>query len=102
MAFNVAGAYLLGMILAFVASWRVTLIAIGLSPLMVVASAIEAQMAQGFSTKTDVLFKEAGQVINESICNIRTVASFGNQEYVQKLYTDKIKGPLKACDRNGI
>lgn len=57
---NVSSAYILGMILAFIASWRITLIALAMSPLMVIAATIEAQLAQGFSTKTDVLFKEAG------------------------------------------
>lgn len=99
---NVSAAYILGMVLAFLSSWRITLIALGLSPLMVFAAMVEAELAVGFSTKTDILFKEAGQVVNESIGNIRTVASFGNYEYVENLYTEKIKGPLKKCNRNGV
>lgn len=43
-------------------------------------------MTQGFSEKTDGLFKEAGKVVTETMGNIRTVASFGNQAYIQSLY----------------
>lgn len=40
--FNMLGAYVLGMVLAFIASWRITLIALALSPLMVISATIEA------------------------------------------------------------
>lgn len=71
-------AYVVGMILAFMASWRVTLVALACTPLMIIQGMIEAQMTQGFSEKTDKLFKEAGKVVTETMGNIRTVASFGN------------------------
>lgn len=42
---NVLGAYVLGMILAFSASWRVTLIALGISPLMIISGIVNGKLA---------------------------------------------------------
>ena len=100
--FNVLGAYTCGMVLAFTSSWQITLIALSCSPLMVISAQIQAQLAQGFSQKSDELFKEAGQIINETISNIRTVSSFGNQDYIQDMYKRQIAEPLRICSRNGI
>jgi ATP-binding cassette subfamily B (MDR/TAP) protein 1 len=46
----------------------------------------KSKFIKGFSEKTDSAYKDSGNLIMESVCNIRTVLSFGNQENILAVY----------------
>jgi ATP-binding cassette, subfamily B (MDR/TAP), member 1 len=56
-------ALLTGMIIAFYFNWRITLVSLGLAPLMMVAGQIQAQFMQGFSEQSDDANKDSGNLV---------------------------------------
>lgn len=69
---------LAGVIIAFIYEWRTSLVALGLLPLMIASGAVLISVTQGFSDKTDKVYKNSSNLITESMLNIRTVTSFGS------------------------
>ena len=51
------------MAIAFTYSWSITLISLGLSPLMILSGQLQAQFVQGFSASTDAAYKDSGNLI---------------------------------------
>lgn len=49
-----------------------------------------------------VMYEEASQVANDAVSGIRTVASFGAEDKVMKIYEQKCEAPLKQGVRLGI
>lgn len=64
---------LCGMTIAFVASWSLTLVSLGLSPLVFIGGLLQVKFMQGFSDKNDSAYKDSSNLIMEAVCNIRTV-----------------------------
>ena len=55
-------------------------------PLLVIGGAIEMSFSQGFSDKTDKVYKDSSELITESMNYIRTVTSFGSEDIIQNKY----------------
>ena len=68
----------LSLFLAFYHSWLLTLIVLGISPLLVVSGAINMAVLKKMSKKAEEHEKAIGTLISDSVSNIRTVKSFGN------------------------
>lgn len=66
------------MIFAFYYSWKLTLIVLALSPLLVASGAINMKLVKSLGEKSEKYEKAVGSMISDSVCNIRTVKSFGN------------------------
>lgn len=49
------------------------------------------QWVQGFSAQTDEAYKDSGQLIMETVTNIRTVKSFGHEETLMRFLSHKLK-----------
>ena len=97
-----AFSYIVGLTLAFMASWRVTLIAFGISPITIICAMFNAKFVKNFNKKTEEKFKEGGLIINDTFSNIRTVLSFSNTQFIHDLYGQKIENPLKECKYDGL
>ena len=93
--------FIAGMIIAFIASWQLTLISLAVSPLMVIAGMMQAKFSQGFSASTDDAYKESATFVSEAVCNMRTVASFGKEDQVLGNYALKLEKPLKMAFKKG-
>lgn len=63
--------------LAFYYSWQLTLIVLALAPLMAITGSINMSVLKGMSQKSESSEKAAGSLISDTVCNIRTVKSFG-------------------------
>ena len=77
-----SSAFLCGIIIALIACWQLTLVSLALAPIMVVSGLIQIKFMQGFSSETDAAYKDSGNLIMESVNNVRTVVSFGNQDII--------------------
>ena len=66
--------------LAFYHSWQLTLIVLALTPLLAITSAINMSMIKNLSQKSSKYEKEIGSLISDSVCNARTLKSFGNND----------------------
>jgi len=68
---------LVGFVIAFYRSWMVTLVFLGLTPLMVIAGVLQSMMWLGTSdASSSDPFLESGSVSQEILTNIRTVLAF--------------------------
>ena len=84
-----------GLIIAFTASWKITLITLGVSPFLICSGKIRSNMRTGFSAKTDAAYKDSGNLVTETVTNIRTVFSFGNKPIMLKTMDKKLEEPAK-------
>jgi ATP-binding cassette, subfamily B (MDR/TAP), member 1 len=48
---------------------------------------------QGFSEQSDEAYKDSGNLVLETVTNIRTVASFGNEDILLGFLNDRLKVP---------
>lgn len=86
---------LAGIIIGFYYSWRVSLVCLATVPFMVVASVIQAKFQMGFedaANDDDEAAMVGNQKIEEQlagdcIINLRTIASFGQDEFIIKRYS---------------
>ncbi|EAR93470.2 ABC transporter family protein (macronuclear) [Tetrahymena thermophila SB210] len=90
-----------GIALGFAYSWQITLIGMVAAPLMIICAKFQAQFIQGYSENSDGAYKEAGQIIMESVTNIRTVASFCNENKLNVFLSEKLVQPLQLVKSKG-
>ncbi|CAM8937441.1 unnamed protein product [Rhodiola kirilowii] len=91
-----------GLMIAFVANWRLALIILLVMPLIGVNGYVQAKFIMGFSADAKKKYEEASQVASSALRSIRTVASFCAEEKVMKLYLQKCDTPLKLGIRQGL
>ena len=82
-----------GIVIAFVFEWRTALVALGMMPFMILSGVLEMSMQTGFSDKTDEAYKDSSHLIMEAMINIRTVSSFGTENFVIRRYDEKMEVP---------
>lgn len=82
----------LSLFLAFYHSWLLTLIVLGLSPLLVVTGAVNMALLKNLTKKAEQHEKEIGTLISDTVTNVRTVKSFGNE----KLFCSKFNGKIES------
>ncbi|KAF5743847.1 putative multidrug resistance protein 1 2 [Tripterygium wilfordii] len=92
----------LGLVIAFSASWELSLIVLALLPLLGFTGYVEVKFMKGFSANAKLMYEEASQVANDAVGSIRTVASFCAEEKVMQLYKKKCEGPMKTGIRQGL
>ncbi|KAK7264799.1 hypothetical protein RJT34_32410 [Clitoria ternatea] len=90
------------LVIAFEASWQLSLIVLVLLPLLLVNGHVQIKSMQGFSSDAKKLYEEASQVANDAVGNIRTVAAFCAEEKVMELYQKKCIGPIQTGMRQGL
>eukprot|EP00887_Chlorella_sp_A99_P002677 scaffold6.g2677.t1 len=88
-----------GLVIAFVRSWKLTLIIIGGLPLIGLAVAIQTKFIVSASGKEAETFADANQTASEAFTNIRTIAAFGMEGQVSALFAEKLKKPTKEAVR---
>lgn len=91
-----------GLVIAFTANWRLALIILAVSPLMLIQGYLQAKFMKGFSADAKIMYEEASQVANDAVGSIRTVASFCAENKVMDLYQKKCDGPMKHGLRLGL
>ena len=55
--FQILTTLIAGVTIAFVYEWRTSLVALGLLPLMIIAGVVQMAFTEGFSDKTDKVYK---------------------------------------------
>ncbi|XP_062084186.1 ABC transporter B family member 4-like [Humulus lupulus] len=85
-----------GLLIAFLACWRLAFIVLVLFPLIGVTGYFQLKFMQGFSSDAKNMYEEASQIAKDAVGSIRTVASFCAEEKTMKLYKKKCEGPMKT------
>lgn len=99
-----------GLIIAFVAGWKLSLVILGCMPFVVASSSfqvrtydrfylvlilLQMKFMKGFSSDAKTAYEKAGTVSTEAVGQIRTVASFTNEERLLQMYSERLEGPMK-------
>ncbi|ESQ55972.1 hypothetical protein EUTSA_v10024241mg [Eutrema salsugineum] len=91
-----------GLIIAFVANWKLAFIVLFVSPVIVFQGYLQTKLLSKFSADAKEKYEEAGQVANEAVSSIRTVASFCAEKKLMNLYETKCKGAKNEGVRLGL
>ncbi|PHT69126.1 ABC transporter B family member 12 [Capsicum annuum] len=94
-------AAIVGTVIAFRASWFLSLIIIAMLPFMMANMYVQNKLAKGFGTEAKK-YEKASRVVNDAVSNIRTVASFCVEEKVVELYKKESNGPIMAGTGQGM
>ncbi|KAJ7379512.1 ABC transporter B member 11 [Desmophyllum pertusum] len=71
---------LVGFIMGFAYGWKLTLVIIAVSPLLMIAGGVMAKLLTSFTTKELDAYAKAGSIAEEVLSSIRTVAAFGGEK----------------------
>ncbi|XP_030388573.1 multidrug resistance protein homolog 49 isoform X2 [Scaptodrosophila lebanonensis] len=94
-----AATVIVGMIIAFIFSWKMTLLTLVTIPVVCFTIFLESRFVESSARAEREAIEHASQVAVEAIANIRTVASLGQESDVIKRYTDRIDQMEEACRR---
>ncbi|KAK6140458.1 hypothetical protein DH2020_025801 [Rehmannia glutinosa] len=97
-----AASVVVGLVIAFEASWQLALIVLAMIPLIGFNNYVQMKSIKGFNRDTKLMFEEASQVANDAVGNIRTVASFCAQERIVETYKNKCEGPATNGTKQGL
>ncbi|XP_021303880.1 ABC transporter B family member 11 [Sorghum bicolor] len=92
-----------GFVLAFIKGWLLTLVMLSTIPPFVAAGGIVAKMLSKISSEGLESYSDAGDIVEQTIGSIRTVASFNGEKKAITLYNNLIKKHeilLTVWDRN--
>jgi ABC-type multidrug transport system fused ATPase/permease subunit len=79
-----------GMIIAFSASWQLSLVIFGLVPVIGIAGFLQMQALVGYGDKTRVAFEDSSRKASEAILNIRTIITITQESTFYRNYADSI------------
>lgn len=94
-----AFALLVGLAVGFWACWQVALVALVVSPVLAVGSAIGMKLSTGLVEEENEALKEANLLCGDAIANYKTVQSLGNTELIVKKYEDLLAPAKKKAFR---
>ncbi|KAJ3685941.1 hypothetical protein LUZ61_015105 [Rhynchospora tenuis] len=93
--------FLGGFIVAFVRGWILALVMLSFIPPNVLAGAAVSRMMSKLSTRTQAKYGEAGNVAEQTISSIRTVASFSGESQAVRIYNQLIHKAYKCYIQEG-
>lgn len=63
-----------------------TLIALAVLPVLLIAGKLQLSLTEGFSSETDKAYKKCHQIVVDSLLNYKTVLSFNQQGKMIRKY----------------
>ena len=97
-----AASLVVGVVIAFIYSWQLTLAIILTTPLILFCGKVQEEMNTGFSAENDKAYKESAGMITEAVTNMRTVCSFGNDNKLLDLYDRSLVNPKRIIVKKSI
>jgi subfamily B ATP-binding cassette protein MsbA len=91
-----------GIIIIAVTNPRLTLVMLGIIPVVILAATYYGRYVRKMSTRVQDRLAEANSVLNESLAAIRIVQSFVREQYERTRYRDKIKDALEIAVRRAV
>ena len=91
-----AFALIVGIVIGFIFNWKLSLVALGSVPFMMIGGSLNAKFQAGMSSVDEVAYKDANLLAGDAIVNYRTVASFGHDNLIISEYDKLIGIPLTA------
>ncbi|KAG0472121.1 hypothetical protein HPP92_016667 [Vanilla planifolia] len=91
-----------GFIVAFVQGWLLTLAMLSTIPPLVIAGAIISKVIAKMASKGQTAYAAAADVVEQTICTIRTVASFTGENQAVEKYCHSLKQAYTSSVREGL
>ncbi|KAH7681722.1 Xenobiotic-transporting ATPase protein [Dioscorea alata] len=91
-----------GFIIAFIRGWHLSLVLMSSTPLIVITAGILSVIMSRLLTKGRTEYVEAGNVVEQTIGAIRTVASFTGEKLAISKYNQFIKAAYNSAVHQGI
>ncbi|KAI8916340.1 P-loop containing nucleoside triphosphate hydrolase protein [Gorgonomyces haynaldii] len=88
-----------GLVIAFTACWQLALVILALIPLIGLAGYMQLKTLTGFGAKSKIAYEDASQIATESVANIRTVATLGQEKTFYNNFVKKCQSPHKITIR---
>ncbi|KAJ1385904.1 ABC transporter type 1, transmembrane domain [Sesbania bispinosa] len=82
-------------VLGLIVSWRVTIIMIGMQPLIIACLYSKCILMKSMSSKARSAQREGSQLAMEATINHRTIAAFSSEKRMLNLFTTAMEGPKK-------
>lgn len=77
--------FLVGVIISFVYTWKLTLVSLIVCPMVLIAVFLEGRVMGGQGLKGKLALAKTTKIAVEAIANVRTVAGLGREKYfIQK------------------
>ena len=86
---------LIAVIIAFVFSWLLTLVILGLVPFLILAGAIHTKAVTSRVSKNKKFIENAGKIVVDSTSNIRTVASLTAEDNFFREFHRELSVPYR-------
>ncbi|KAJ3269221.1 GTPase-activating protein [Terramyces sp. JEL0728] len=77
-----------GLVVAFVKSWKLTLLMLAIVPFFLASTAAQGIFTNKFQTRISDLYSKSGVIAEEVFTAIRTVVSLNAQQKVSKIYSE--------------
>jgi len=90
-----------GLGIAFSSDWRLSLVVLGVGPVLVLAGDLQMRAFTGQTQKVQKSLEKAGHVVEESVHGIRTVASFDLAEEMCQRYRERLVEPQRQGIKGG-
>ena len=91
-----------GLTLAFIYSWRLSLLILGMVPLIGFAGYLQLRALVGFGEKTRIAYEDSNKRANETILNIRTVATLTREQSFYNQYANSMVAPHKIAVNGAV
>uniref|UniRef100_A0A8C3PBY5 ABC-type xenobiotic transporter n=1 Tax=Chrysemys picta bellii TaxID=8478 RepID=A0A8C3PBY5_CHRPI len=82
--------FTVGIVIGFLKGWKLTLVILSTSPLVVLSAAFCSKMIITLTSKELTAYAKAGAVAEEVLSSVRTVVAFGGQEKEINRYTSNL------------
>ena len=86
-----------GIILGFIFTWRLALVALACVPFMMFGGMMNSKLHAGMSNFDDKAYKDANLLAGDAILNFRTVAGLAADKSIVKTYDNYIELPVRAA-----
>jgi ATP-binding cassette subfamily B (MDR/TAP) protein 1 len=93
---------LTGLVIAFAHSWQVSLVSLGLVPLMILASLIALKVMSQLNGRVEEFYRNSSGLLSEYIRNAKTVKAMGRENFVAELYQAAIEQPMQMTTAKGL
>ncbi|XP_038883131.1 ABC transporter B family member 9-like [Benincasa hispida] len=91
-----------GFVVAFVRGWLLAVVLLSCIPAIVIAGGTTSLIMSRMSSRGQIAYAEAGNVVEQTVGAIRTVASFTGEKQAIEKYNDKLKIAYKSTVQQGL
>jgi len=91
-----------GFTLAFVASWRMTLVIISVAPIIAIGGALQVKFFLSADKEAQAAFGVVGDIVTEAMSVSRIVTAFSLQNHIRSRFSQALIKPTNAASRGAL